>query len=184
MRREVFAFLEARNGFGRAYQALVVALIAVNGASRSPSPTRVARVDGLADTPSRAAVVCFILRPDASASPASLASAAPFFDALELVTTLIFSADWLARLWTIPEEVDAKTGLRPYQGVVGRLRWALTTRWSLVDLASILPYYVDLALPQNLPATQFVRLLRLFRMVSGRPHLGPAAAAAPRSTRS
>jgi hypothetical protein len=37
------------------------------------------------------------------------------------------------------------------------LKWAFTDVFSLIDLASIVPFYIDLVLPQNLPTTQFIR---------------------------
>ena len=46
----------------------------------------------------------------------------------------------------------------------GRLRWAFLSIWSLVDLASILPWYIDFLLVEDIPAAQFIRLLRLLRL--------------------
>jgi hypothetical protein len=37
------------------------------------------------------------------------------------------------------------------------MQWATTDVFSWVDVASFLPFYIDLLLPQDLPATQFIR---------------------------
>ncbi|CAM9338942.1 unnamed protein product [Ectocarpus sp. 6 AP-2014] len=47
----------------------------------------------------------------------------------------------------------------------GRLVWAATDFYSWVDLASIVPFYVDMAVAQDLPTTQFIRLARMLRMM-------------------
>jgi hypothetical protein len=129
-------FLEARTTAGSLFEACTMGLIALN-------------------------VLCFILSTDEGVS----ARFQLYFDVVELCTVLIFSLEWIFRAWSIVEERDGHTGKPLYDGCTGRLLWASTDFFSLVDLASILPYYVDLLLPQNLPASQFIRLLRLFRVM-------------------
>lgn len=136
LRAQAHAFLDGRTGAGRAFEAVLIHLIMVN-------------------------VVCFVLSTDAGIQ----ASAGDFFNVVEVCTTFVFTAEYLMRFWSIAEERSRKTGQLLYPGPLGRFKWAFTNFFSWVDLASILPYYADLLLPQDIPATQFIRLLRLFRMM-------------------
>lgn len=60
------------------------------------------------------------------------------------------------RFYSVVEATDSN-GNKPYSGLAGRLRWTVTDFYSWVDLASIVPFYVDIAVAQDLPATQFIR---------------------------
>ncbi|KAG5180071.1 hypothetical protein JKP88DRAFT_324581 [Tribonema minus] len=84
-------------------------------------------------------------------------------DWVEILTVAVFSVEYVLRFWSVPE-TPGPAG-KEYQGLCGRVRWAVTDVYSWIDLLSILPFYVDLMLPQDLPATQFIRLCRLFRMM-------------------
>ena len=77
---------------------------------------------------------------------------------LEILTVLVFTIDYICRFYVAGEE-DLQ-----YRGFVGRLRF-MCTFFSLVDLVSIVPFYVDFAVPGNLPASQFLRMFRLLRMM-------------------
>ncbi len=79
---------------------------------------------------------------------------------LEMFTVAVFSLDYILQLVTC----DLQDPL--YSGVMGRIRY-LPTFFSLVDLASTLPFYVDAFLLRNqdIGATQFLRMFRLFRMM-------------------
>lgn len=70
----------------------------------------------------------------------------------ELVSLVVFSVEYLLRLWSIVEEPRFS---RPF---VGRLRWMMTPA-ALVDLAAIAPAFF---LRTDL---RFVRLLRLLRVL-------------------
>lgn len=74
----------------------------------------------------------------------------------------VFTTEYILRFYAVVEETDS-SGRHPYSGLAGRLRWAVTDFYSWVDLASIVPYYLDLAVAQDLPATQFIRYV--FRCV-------------------
>lgn len=79
---------------------------------------------------------------------------------LELVTVIVFSVEYILRLWVCDLE-DAS-----YAGVVGRLRF-VPTFFSVVDLASTLPFYVDAFFLRNsdLVGSSFLRMFRLLRMM-------------------
>lgn len=78
---------------------------------------------------------------------------------LEVVTIAVFTIDYILRLVTCDVESPR------YAGFVGRLRY-LPTFYSLVDLASTVPFYVDALSPNiSLEATQFLRMFRFFRML-------------------
>jgi len=79
---------------------------------------------------------------------------------VELFVIGVFSIDYLARLYTA-HLIDPK-----FEGVVGRVRFFFTF-FSLVDLASTVPFYVDsFLLPDtDLAASTFLRMFRLLRMM-------------------
>ena len=75
--------------------------------------------------------------------------------AVERAIVGLFTLEYLIRLWTSPER--ASDG----EGIGARLRYALRPM-SLVDLASILPFYLEPLAGAN---TVVFRLLRVFRLV-------------------
>jgi voltage-gated potassium channel len=77
-----------------------------------------------------------------------------WFDAFEVVSILIFTVEYLLRLWSAVEN-DHGRYRRP---IVGRLRYALTPL-ALVDLMVVLPAYLGVLLPVDL---RFLRVFRLF----------------------
>lgn len=78
---------------------------------------------------------------------------------LEVITIAVFTVDYILRLVTCDIESPR------YAGFVGRLRY-LPSFYSLVDLASTVPFYVDALSPNiSLEATQFLRMFRFFRML-------------------
>jgi len=78
---------------------------------------------------------------------------------LEVITIAVFTVDYILRLVTCDIESPR------YAGFVGRLRY-LPTFYSLVDLASTLPFYIDALSPNiSIEATQFLRMFRFFRML-------------------
>lgn len=69
----------------------------------------------------------------------------------------VFTTEYILRFYSIVEATDSN-GERLYaDSLAGRLRWAVTDFYSWVDLASIVPFYVDIVVAQDLPATQFIR---------------------------
>jgi hypothetical protein len=78
---------------------------------------------------------------------------------LELLVIAVFTVDYILRLWTADLEDYV------YRGFLGRLRY-IPTFYSLVDLASTVPFYVDIYLSNiNVASSQFLRMFRLFRMM-------------------
>lgn len=78
------------------------------------------------------------------------------FDAFELVSVGVFTAEYLVRLWVCV--VDSRYGKHWW----GRLRFALTPM-ALVDLAAILPFYFESSV--DLRFIRAVRLVRLARIL-------------------
>jgi len=77
------------------------------------------------------------------------------FDAVEQITVLIFSVEYALRLWSCVEDDDAPSRCT-----------FMCSFYSIVDLLSILPFFIDMALVNyDLPAAQFLRIMRLFRMM-------------------
>lgn len=79
---------------------------------------------------------------------------------VEMFVVAIFSVDYGLRFYTA-DLLDPK-----YSGLVGRLRF-VPSFFSLVDLASTVPFYVDSFLLPNtdLAASTFLRMFRLLRML-------------------
>ncbi len=93
------------------------------------------------------AVMCETAAPLKAESPA-------FFYWFELGSVAVFTVEYLLRLYS------ARSDARYSRPVAGRLRFALTGL-SIVDLVSILPFY----LPFFGVDMRFVRVLRLFRVI-------------------
>lgn len=81
---------------------------------------------------------------------------ADFFAALESFSIIIFSIEYVLRLWTCVEHPQYSKGM-------GRLRYA-TSPMALIDLFSVLPFYINY-LPVDLRFIRMVRLFRLFRLL-------------------
>lgn len=71
----------------------------------------------------------------------------------EIVSTIVFAIEYLARLWAAGSQAR-------YRGLLGRLRFALTPM-ALIDLAAVLPSLLLFA--SDLRALRTLRLVRLLR---------------------
>jgi voltage-gated potassium channel len=80
-----------------------------------------------------------------------------FFDVFETVSVVIFTGEYLLRIWSCTE--DPKYAA-PVQG---RLRFALTP-FALVDLAAVLPFWLPFV-GVDLRSLRAVRLLRVVRVL-------------------
>ncbi len=81
----------------------------------------------------------------------------PYFTALETFSIVVFSIEYLLRLWVAPERHSG----HPWQA---RRRYALSLH-GLVDLIAVLPFYLQLLLPGlDLRILRVVRLLRTFKL--------------------
>lgn len=79
--------------------------------------------------------------------------------AFELVSVVIFSAEYGVRLWLSPRHPSGRFA-RP---LTGRLRFALTPM-ALIDLAAILPAFLGVLLQLDLRFLRALRLLRIFKL--------------------
>jgi hypothetical protein len=77
---------------------------------------------------------------------------------LEIITVFVFTLDYIFRFYVAGEKE------KKFRGFSGRIRF-ICTFFSIVDLVSIVPFYIDFAIPGNLPASQFLRMFRLLRMM-------------------
>jgi voltage-gated potassium channel len=89
----------------------------------------------------------------------AIASLSPsFFHAFELFSVLIFSLEYLLRLWSCVEHPDYEDSWR------GRLVWARSPI-ALIDLISILPFYLGFfTRGLDLRVLRALRLFRVFRI--------------------
>ena len=86
--------------------------------------------------------------------------AAPmFFNGFELFSVVIFTIEYVMRIWSAPDHVEIKFR-HPFWG---RLRFMLTPM-QLLDLIVILPFYLVFFVPVDLRMLRVLRLLRVFRL--------------------
>lgn len=83
----------------------------------------------------------------------------PVFHAFDLISVAIFSLEYLLRLWTAVE-MDEPRFRHP---VWGRLRWAVSPM-AVVDLLSVLPFYLGIVVEMDLRAIRVLRVLRVFKL--------------------
>ncbi len=93
----------------------------------------------------------------ASTSPALSQEQKLLLENIEIVSSLVFTIEYLLRLWVCT--VDSRYS----HPLWGRLRYGLTPI-SLIDLISILPFYSLLLFP-HLSFVNLIRLLRLLRLL-------------------
>ena len=80
-----------------------------------------------------------------------------WFDYLELLSIVVFSIEYVARLWVSVESPARGEGWR------ARLRYALTPL-AIVDLLAILPFYFGVFFDLDLRFLRALRLLRVFKL--------------------
>ncbi|HWA89546.1 MAG TPA: cyclic nucleotide-gated ion channel [Rhizomicrobium sp.] len=89
-----------------------------------------------------------------------------FFTWLERVSVIIFTVEYLVRLWTAPEDPTAVRGR-----FWGRLSYALRPMM-IIDLISFAPAYIALFIPfVDLRFLRLIRLLRLLKIARYSPAL-------------
>jgi voltage-gated potassium channel len=81
-----------------------------------------------------------------------------FFSIFEFVSVLIFTVEYILRLWACT--------LNPMytSGLAGRVRYAVSPL-ALIDLLAIVPYYLPLTFTFDLRVIRLLRLFRIFRLV-------------------
>ncbi|MBL6928381.1 MAG: ion transporter [Rhodospirillales bacterium] len=94
-----------------------------------------------------------------------------FFTGFELISIIIFSAEYMARVWSAPEDPVYIED----SALVGRWRYAITPL-ALVDLIAILPFYLAFFVVIDLRFMRVFRLLRLFKLTRYSPALATVGA--------
>nr|WP_246212723.1 ion transporter [Marivivens donghaensis] len=89
---------------------------------------------------------------------------APEFMIFDIGVTMIFTAEYIARVW-VAAEADPD---RPAWRV--RLEY-MRSPMALIDLIAILPFYLTLFLPADLQVLRVLRLLRIYKLARYSPAL-------------
>jgi Ion transport protein len=162
-RQQVFDFLEAETASGKRYEIFMIILILVNVLAFIVGTLFVeeynqepwaSRTEGICGNVCDA--IWFGNYADNGLRMLGLGATS----VLEIVTVLVFTVEYGLRLWVC--DLESST----YQGLLGRLRF-IPTFFSVVDLASTLPFYVDAFIFRNsdLVGSSFLRMFRLLRMM-------------------
>jgi len=86
------------------------------------------------------------------------AGSEPVFYVIEAVSVIIFTVEYILRLWTVDILFSREKPLK------ARLKYALSPM-SLIDIVAILPFYLPMAFPVNMTILRLLRLLRLLRIL-------------------
>lgn len=160
-RKELFLFLEAQTPAGLLYERFTILLILLSVASFIFSSLFVPEYKAVPESVlEKCGSVCDALwfgnDPDNALKILGIGPTS----VLEIFIIIVFSVDYILRLHTC-DFLDPK-----YKGFMGRLRF-IPSFFSLVDLASTVPFYIDSFLLPNkdLAASNFLRMFRLLRMM-------------------
>ena len=91
--------------------------------------------------------------------PALSAAEKKYFHLFEIFSVVIFTIEYLARVWSSIEDHD----LKYHHPVWGRVRYMLTPM-ALIDLIVILPFYLSMFVGVDLRFMRVLRLLRVFKL--------------------
>jgi voltage-gated potassium channel len=95
-----------------------------------------------------------------------------WFEAVEFVALVGFTIEYALRLWSAPESTPY-FGMSPWRA---RLAYS-TTIFAIVDLATIMPFYLQLFLPGDLRVLLLLRLARFFKLARYSPGMRSLVAA-------
>jgi voltage-gated potassium channel len=93
------------------------------------------------------------------------ASYAGFFTYFEIFSVIIFTLEYLLRVWSCTEEIKDDYS----QPIMGRIKF-MATPMAVIDLISFLPFYLTPFFAIDLRLLRILRLLRLLKLV----HYSPA----------
>ncbi|MBO4651957.1 MAG: ion transporter [Lachnospiraceae bacterium] len=79
------------------------------------------------------------------------------FDALELITIIVFTIEYILRLWTADY-------LYPDKSAVGARLAFVFSFYGLIDLLTFFPYYLPIMVPGGIVAFRILRVFRIFRL--------------------
>lgn len=77
---------------------------------------------------------------------------------VEVFSVVVFTAEYLLRVWTAPQADPARSPLR------ARLHY-LVRPMAVIDLLAILPFYLPFVFPIDLRVLRVLRMVRLFRLL-------------------
>jgi voltage-gated potassium channel len=98
-------------------------------------------------------VICTILETDKEFS----AQVSNYLDTIELVSIIVFTVEYILRLWTCTLEEKFK------HPIWGRLKFVISPL-SVIDLIVILPFYLPVVYP-DLALARILRFLRILRLL-------------------
>ncbi|NBP46345.1 MAG: ion transporter, partial [Betaproteobacteria bacterium] len=89
--------------------------------------------------------------------PAVYEPNAHWFHFFDVVSVIIFTAEYLLRLYVAPEDPEFAKGRHPHLAYV-------RSPFAIIDLLAILPFYLQAFLPVDLRVLRFLRLLRILKL--------------------
>lgn len=82
------------------------------------------------------------------------------FSLIETVSLIVFSAEYLLRVWSI---VDNRWHAEYHRPLLGRLRFMLTPM-AIIDLLAVAPFWLSMFIPLDLRFLRIMRLLRVLKL--------------------
>lgn len=163
----LFHFLEAKSYYGKIYQYWMIILIIINVVAFIISTLFVEEYNPNVSWANRDTGICqstcdiWLFGNYRDNGLSSLLYMDASTSILEVSTVIIFTIDYILRLYTANLINPIK-----YSGIIGRLYW-IPTFFSIVDLISIIPFYVDAYILRHsdITGTSFIRMFRLLRMM-------------------
>jgi len=158
----LFLFLEAQTPFGLLYESFTIFLILLSILTFILSTLFLPQYNTDSPIANSCSKVCdaiwFGNYPDNALSGLGIGATS----ICEIVIVAIFSVDYLLRFYT----ADLIDGGKKYGGWWGRVKFVFSF-FSLVDLASIVPFYVDSFVLKDvdLASSNFLRMFRFLRMM-------------------